>query len=46
MMSVTDDYNITPTIFIVIRDNVSSNITMLLEYERLALIAPTSLKQP
>ena len=46
MMSVTDDYNITPAIFTVTRDNASSNTTMLLEYERLASIAPTSLKQP
>jgi hypothetical protein len=46
MMSVIDDYNIMPAIFIVIRDNVSLNTIMLLEYKRLALIALTSLKQP
>jgi hypothetical protein len=46
MMSVTDDYNITPAIFTVTRDNASLNTTMLLEYERLASIALTSLKQP
>jgi hypothetical protein len=46
MMNVTDDYNITPAIFTVTRDNASTNTTMLLEYEKLASTNPISLKQP
>jgi len=41
-----DNYNIMPAIFIVTRDNALSNITILLEYKRLASTAPISLKQP
>jgi hypothetical protein len=46
MMNVTDNYSITPAIFIITRDNASTNTTMLLEYEKLASTNPISLKQP
>ena len=45
IINVIDNYSITPAIFTVIRDNVSTNTTMLLEYKKLALAQPVTLKQ-
>ena len=46
MLSVMDDYSITPSIFIVMRDNALANIVMLLEYEKLATKGEVTLQQP
>lgn len=46
MINVMDDYSITLAIFTVTRDNASTNTTMLLEYEKLALAQLITLKQP
>ena len=46
MINMTDDYCIIPAIFTVTRDNASTNTIMLLEYKKLALAQPITLKQP
>lgn len=46
ILSVTDDYSITPSIFTVTRDNASANTVMLAEYEKLATKHEVTLQQP
>jgi hypothetical protein len=46
LLSVTDNFSITTSIFAITRDNASNNTTMLASYESLSQLKPKTLIQP